>query len=334
MSSTPKSLAKAGIVLTAMVSFALCGQARAQDTTSQARSPRGGILASAEGHQFEVFFYPTGVRVFLLDASGHLVDASRLTGHATFYHPNAPNSPWFSRPLHLDLMGPDHLPASLDLNIGLASAPRTGATVDFEIMGLESKTSSTAEFKVPLEFVRSTATRLVAGSEERIPLERPSVPVNTGLAQAIPSITPLTYAPGGVLRRCRRGQPRRELHRDACRLVDRSDQLSAFEALAATEGGLSQGNLEELQPAKPRPDDRSRGFFPFPPGIRESSDAPGRGLGDGRRVTMSGSNPPPGIHRGIDPHRPSDKLDDHPHALTSVRVNSRGAAEFSGRIDR
>ena len=35
----------------------------------------------------------------------------------------------------------------------------------------------------------------------------------------------------------------------------------------------------------------------------------------------------------IDPRRPSDKLDDHPHALTGVGVNSQGAGLLQGRID-
>ena len=162
-----------------------------------------------------MFFYPTGVRLFLLDASGHPVDASHLTAHATFYHPDAPDTPWFSRPLHPDLTAPDHLPASLDLSVGLASAPRTGAMVDFQILGLESKTSSTAEFKVPLEFVTETPIRSVVGSSERIPVQNLTATGGAGFGPAGPSIAPqpmvvpFAYAPatsyvpvsGALLRR-------------------------------------------------------------------------------------------------------------------------------------
>ncbi len=209
MSSTQKIVAMAGIGLMVVLGLELCGRVVAQEVTSRVRSPRGGILATAEGHQFEVFFYRTGVRVFLLDASGRLVDASGLTGHATFYHPNAPDAPWFSRPLHPDQTTADHLPASLVLSVGLASAPRKGVEVDFEIVGLESKTSSTAEFKVPLEFVSTKAARPaalpLARSPEQTPVRR-VVTASSGFAEAAPAtvtqpaITPFSYggAPAGA----------------------------------------------------------------------------------------------------------------------------------------
>lgn len=206
MSPRQKIIAAAGIGLMAVLGLGSYGRVDAQEVTSRVRSARGGILATADGHQFEVFFYPTGVRVFLLDASGRPVDASGLTGHATFYHPNAPDSPWFSRPLHPDQTAPDHLPASLDLSIGLATAPRNGATVVFEIVGLQSKTSSTAEFKVPLEFVATTPARpaavSVVRSLEPAPVENLTVQARPVLATAAPvtvpqpAVTPLIYAPG------------------------------------------------------------------------------------------------------------------------------------------
>ena len=64
------------------------------------------------------------------------VNTSRLAGSATFYHPDAPGRPWFSRPLHPEPATAGQVPASLDLTIGLAKAPQKGATVAFEIVGL------------------------------------------------------------------------------------------------------------------------------------------------------------------------------------------------------
>jgi hypothetical protein len=227
VAETKDLVAAVGIGLMAVLGLGLYGRVDAQEVTSRVRSTRGGILATAEGHQFEVFFYPTGVRVFLLDESGRPVDALGLTGHATFYHPNAPDSPWFSRPLHPDQTAPDHLPASLDLSIGLASAPRNGATVVFEIVGLQSKTSSTAEFKVPLEFVATTPARpagsFVSRSLERIPTESLAVPASPSLVEtgpatvAQPAILPLTYplgTPGGVVTGADIGGSFIDLHRD------------------------------------------------------------------------------------------------------------------------
>jgi len=209
MSTKPKSLAAMGIALTAILGIALGVQAGAQDAANRARSPRGGILTTAEGHQFEVFFYPTGVRLFVLDATGNRSDASGLTGNATFYHPNDPDTPWFSRPLHPDLAGADHLPASLVASVGLAGAPRNGVVVDFDVMGLDSKTSSTAEFRVPLDFVAATATRpaarTVARSVTPTPADNPLVRVQPGYGAAAPAtvaqpaLVPFTYAPGSYV---------------------------------------------------------------------------------------------------------------------------------------
>ena len=43
---------------------AATARAAAQETTTVVKTARGGLLATTPQHQFEVFFYPTGVRVF------------------------------------------------------------------------------------------------------------------------------------------------------------------------------------------------------------------------------------------------------------------------------
>ncbi len=122
----------------------------AQEPTKTAR---GGLLVTSKQHQFEVFFFPTGVRVFPFTADGAPQDASRLTGSATFYHPNSPQ-PWFSRPLKPAAGTPS---PSIDLVIGLTNAPAAGAKVTFEVDGLTDAGGSKVAFTVPLELIRTPA---------------------------------------------------------------------------------------------------------------------------------------------------------------------------------
>jgi hypothetical protein len=122
-----------------------------------ARSARGGVLAKAGGHQFEVFFYPTGLRVFPADSAGKAIDAANLSGTATFYHPNS-SAPWFSRPLR----AADADATSLDLSIHLTTVPPTGARVEFEVAGLPGSAGSPATFVVPVVFVKTAAEAAAA----------------------------------------------------------------------------------------------------------------------------------------------------------------------------
>ena len=194
--------AVAGLVVTCLALTGSVCRGSVQYDIKVAKSSRGGLLTNVEGHQFEVFCYPTGLRVFLLDKAGKPVDVLGLSGHATFYHPNDPDSPWFSRPLHHSEPGPDHMATSLDLSVDLSEAPKSGATVHFEIVGLESKNSSTANFRVPLQFVappgpppvvaarrvgsESVATRVTVSSD---------APMQTTLSSIAPppALTPLSY---------------------------------------------------------------------------------------------------------------------------------------------
>ena len=121
------------------------------------KSARGGLLAKSERNRFEVFFYPTGLRVFPLDFAGTPVDVSKLTGTATFYHPNSPK-PWFSRPLQSATVGEGQGQASLDLVIGLSAVPSKGAKVTFEIAGLPDSGASSVVATVPFEFAAAPAS--------------------------------------------------------------------------------------------------------------------------------------------------------------------------------
>lgn len=148
--------AGAGCILSLAIAWGIGSpdMAGAQEPSGPARSARGGALVSVGPHRFEVFFYTTGLRVFPSGAGGAAVDASRLTGTATFYHPNSPE-PWFVRPLHPAVADPGRTSGSLDLAIDLRSVPPAGVRVAFEIAGLPDPARTVARFTVPFEFVKA-----------------------------------------------------------------------------------------------------------------------------------------------------------------------------------
>jgi hypothetical protein len=144
----------AGVLLAGTWGLSSYGQG---DVTKAVKTARGGLLVTTPQHQFEVFFFRTGVRVFPQTGAGQPVDITGATGTATFYHPNSPQ-PWFSRPL----IAKPGQPGSLDLAIGLTNAPASGAKVEFEVTGLAGAGDAAAKFNVPLEFVQQTASRTTA----------------------------------------------------------------------------------------------------------------------------------------------------------------------------
>ncbi len=166
MQAKLKFIATAGLLFTGLFGPFGIGSVAAQAEVSIPHSLRGGILATADRHQFEVFFYPSGVRVFPLDNAGRPINTASLAGSAIFYHPDAPGRPWFSRPLHPEAVVAGQIPSSLDLNIDLSKAAQKGVTVVVELVGLTSQTGSTVTFKVPLEFVTTTAPQPMAPQGE------------------------------------------------------------------------------------------------------------------------------------------------------------------------
>src|SRR3954447_7531657 len=181
MRPTPRYVLLASVVVLAGAwGFVRIRAVGAQEALQSAKSARGGLLAKTAHHQFEVFFFPTGVRVLAETAAGQPVDASRATGTATFYHPNSPQ-PWFSRPLR-GTSG--QAPASLELVIGLGNAPAVGGKVTFELSGLSDPAEPTASFTVPLEFV---ATPSAGSTAARHP-----APPQGGTA----TVPRYTYGPG------------------------------------------------------------------------------------------------------------------------------------------
>ena len=172
---TPRGSAFAALGLAAILIAGLRVPSGAGEEPPPVKTARGGLLAKAGHQQFEVYFYPTGVRVFPQDHAGAAADASQLAGNATFYHPNSPK-PWFSRPLR-------GTPQSLDLAIGLTNAPQSGVKVAFEITGLSGTAEPKANFTVPLEFVPQ-------------PVAQPTVTLPTAPRGGVPIVPRYTYGPG------------------------------------------------------------------------------------------------------------------------------------------
>ena len=131
---------------------------KAGQDSGPVRTARGGFVTTTGHYQFEVYFYPTGVRVFPQRPAGTPLAVSRIAGTVTFYHPNSPE-PWFSRPLR---SAPSA--SSLDLAIGLGDVPAVGVKVTIAVDGLPEPSEPTATFTVPLEFVAKPASGGIVAS--------------------------------------------------------------------------------------------------------------------------------------------------------------------------
>lgn len=123
----------------------------AGDEKGDVKPQHGGVVSSTDGYRFEVVFERSGVKVYPLTKDGKPIDASGLSGTATFYHPNSPK-PWFSRELARGTAAAEKRPASLELAIGLGSVPETGAKVAFKITGLPEPAEPSSEFTTPVRF--------------------------------------------------------------------------------------------------------------------------------------------------------------------------------------
>lgn len=149
MRATSKVVAvMAAVLLGAVPPFVGLDRGHARQEAVPARSARGGVLAQTAHYRFEVFFYSTGVRIFVTDSSGAPMSASGLTGTVIFYHPNSPK-PWFARPLHPAPAEPGRAAESLDLAMDLGTVPAAGASVAIEVRGLPDPKEPSATFTMP-----------------------------------------------------------------------------------------------------------------------------------------------------------------------------------------
>lgn len=161
--SRKSSLAVRAALLGALV---VAGPARAQHDHAAHAAPvppaasHGGTLVEAGGGHFEVVFTTGGLTVYPMTAAHQPVDASRLTGTATFFHPAQPGKPWFERALQPVAPGTGQAAAALGLTADLSKVPPSGATVSFRVEGL----GQPAQFTTPFALAGSGALTVAAAT--------------------------------------------------------------------------------------------------------------------------------------------------------------------------
>jgi hypothetical protein len=148
MRRTSKWSRIAGVVT---LGIGLVDMATAQEGPKVARTARGGDLVTTPRHQFEVFFYRTGLRVFPRGTAGVPVDVAKLSGTVTVTIPGAPKP--FVYPLKGGPATGGREPESLDLIVDLSRVPVTGSTVAFEVTGLADPAEGRVSFTVPFALV-------------------------------------------------------------------------------------------------------------------------------------------------------------------------------------
>ena len=92
---------------------------------------------------------------------GKPLDAAKMSGTVTFYHPNSPK-PWFDRPLAA--VSPGRPAASLDCAIDLSKAPTSGAKATFEVRGLPDPAEPAASFGVPFTLTQAPPAAVVVAA--------------------------------------------------------------------------------------------------------------------------------------------------------------------------
>jgi hypothetical protein len=140
----PSLLTAFGIAL----GLGLQGRAFAHDGHEHGAPLHGGKVAMTKEYHFEVVFTKDGLNVFPRTHEDKPIDASRLSGTATFYHPNSPK-PWFERKLAASAASPGEVAISVGTRIDLTKVPATGAKVEFRVERLPEAAERTATFTVP-----------------------------------------------------------------------------------------------------------------------------------------------------------------------------------------
>ncbi len=124
---------------------------------------REGTTAKTKRHQFDVFFYKTGVKVLPTNVAGAPVSAERLKGTVTFTIRGA------SKPFVYQLTpanAADGRPSGiLEVAVDLSRVPTDGTTVDFKIEGLTDLAEPSTNFSVLFKPTVASAakTRPVSG---------------------------------------------------------------------------------------------------------------------------------------------------------------------------
>ena len=145
-------------LMTLAVVLGLGGLSTADDGHKHGSPLHGGKVAMTKEYHFEVVFAKDGLTVFPRSHEDQPLDASRLTGIATFYHPNSPK-PWFERKLAPAVATGSKSISSFGSTIDLSKVPATGAKVDFRVEGLPEPAETSVSFSIP--FAMASAGELV-----------------------------------------------------------------------------------------------------------------------------------------------------------------------------
>ncbi len=108
----------------------------------------GGKVAMTKEYHFEVVFAKAGVKVYPRTHQDKPLDASRLAGTATFYHPDSPK-PRSEQKLTPTPASPGRATESLEASLDLSKIP-TGGKVAFRVSGLPEAAEPVATFTAPL----------------------------------------------------------------------------------------------------------------------------------------------------------------------------------------
>ncbi|SRR5579883_740374 len=134
----------------------------------------GGQVTMTKAYRFETVFTKDGLNVFPRTHEDQPIDASKLTGTATFYHPNSPKL-WFERKLAPSAARRGQAATSIGLRLDLSKVPANGAMVAFRVEGLPRAEEPTARFTVPFAFTGAmpvTFTKATRADQKAIAAQR------------------------------------------------------------------------------------------------------------------------------------------------------------------
>jgi hypothetical protein len=161
-----QSLMYASVLVTAWLVGPILGVADeppkspATETTPLVQpTAQGGSLVKTARHQFEVYFYATGLRVFPRTGAGTAVVVSKLSGTVSLALAGV------AKPYVYTLQGAapsgGREAESIDLGVDLSRVPAAGTTATFKIDGLADPAETGAAFTVPFRLVGAPASTVV-----------------------------------------------------------------------------------------------------------------------------------------------------------------------------
>jgi hypothetical protein len=115
-------------------------------------TPHGGTMEMTKHYHFEVVCVADGIKVYVSGMDNKPLDATKLGGTATFYHPSSPK-PWFDRPLR-------GATSSLNLSMNLSKLPPKGAKVAIQVTGLPDPDEPESTVTVPFTVMAAVPARI------------------------------------------------------------------------------------------------------------------------------------------------------------------------------